>query len=253
MTEPELGPLIEQLRDFRLRSRAADGIVALGKKAVPALLDALEQEGHEGARWAIMSCLGELRSPRAVPALTACLEDANYQGVAHEALAKIAGRDLGPLPDEWLRWARQFAPGSDETTVAEIESLTSHKLVELAVEDSVATWREDEPDRFKISLPLGGGQVQEVSVVFGSTDHEAGEIVIVFSDCGAAHADYYEAALRRNLRMPYGAMALRDIGGQPYFVMFNTILRHGLSPIELRKSIFAIGERAARVHRQIRE
>jgi hypothetical protein len=253
MNEQEIQPLIEQLRDFRLRSRAASRLVALGRDAAPALLEALKEEGHEGARWAILNCLGEMGSPWAVPALARYLEDPNYQTVAHEALVRIAGRDLGPLPDEWLRWARQFAPGPDDPTVADLEALTNGKLVELAIGDSVATFREDEPNRFKVGLSLSGNRVQEVTVVFGSTDHEGAEIAIVYSNCGPANPEDYEAALRRNLHMPYGAIALRDIGGRPCFVMFNTILRHGLSPIELRKSIFAVGERAARVQSHFRE
>jgi hypothetical protein len=53
--------------------------------------------------------------------------------------------------------------------------------------------------------------------------------------------------------MPYGAVALRDREGEPRFVMFNSILRHGLSPVELRKSILAVGELADRFRRQLED
>lgn len=253
MSDEELQGLIGQLRDFRLRHGASDRIAAAGREAVPALLDALERETLEGAKWAMLNCLGELGSPQAVPALAACLADSDFRTVAHDALVKIAGRDLGPLPKDWLRWARQFAVGAEQHGAAETGEMSNRELVEVAVRESAASCREEEPGRFIVSLPVSGAQTQQVAIVFGQTDHEGAPIVIIFADCGEAQPEHYERALRRNLRMPYGAIALRDVGGKPYFVMFNTILRHALSPIELRKSIFAIGERAARIHRQIRE
>ncbi|NLW49426.1 MAG: HEAT repeat domain-containing protein [Candidatus Brocadiaceae bacterium] len=256
MSEQEIRSLIGQLRDFRLRSRAADRLVVLGREAVPHLIEALDREGQEGARWAILKCLGESRSPEAAQVLVRWLGDRNYHSVAHEALVRMAGRDLGPLPEEWLRWARRAAGGADAAPAADAadrDAAANRQLIEQAVEGTAATWREDEPDRFRVSVPLSGARSREVTVVFGSTDHEGCEIALVYCNCGEASADDYEAALRRNLRMPYGAIGLRDIGGRPCFVMFNTILRHGLSPVELRKSVFTIGERAAQIPGRIRD
>ncbi|MHC4789225.1 MAG: hypothetical protein ACYS8K_08515, partial [Planctomycetota bacterium] len=212
---------------------------------------------NEGARWAIVQCLGELHAEVAMPAVASLLEDDNYRTVAHEALLKIVGRDLGPLPGDWLRWAERHAleTGKSLATVMEggaEEQVSDERLIELALEGTVATYHEEAQNRYAVDLPLGGGQRQQVAVIFGAADHEGAEIVIVYSDCGEARSEHYELVLRRNLRMPYGAIALRDISGRPSFVMFNTILRHALSPVELRKSIFAVGERAHRVERQLR-
>jgi hypothetical protein len=248
----EIRGLIEALKDYRTRSAAAGRLVGMGREAVEPLLNALEHESHEGARWAIVNCLGELRSAQAVPALARCLSERDYQSVAHDALVKIVGRDLGPLPADWLRWAEQRALVTGHSLRSTLEpggapDVEDEKLVELALEGTVATWHEAEPGRYAVELPLAGGPPQKMSVVFGSTDHEGAPIAIVYSDCGPASPEDYEVALRRNLRMPYGAIALRDVGGQPCFVMFNTILRAALTPLELRKSILAIGERAHRV------
>ncbi|MHC5034161.1 MAG: HEAT repeat domain-containing protein [Planctomycetota bacterium] len=258
MSEERVRQLIGALRDFRTRSAAADQLISAGRTAVQPLLDALEQESHEGARWAMLNCLGELRAAKAVPTIAAYLEQADYQTVAHEALVKIVGKDLGPLPAEWLRWAERQAleTGKVLESVMDTEGpapLSNDRLVELALEGGVGTYRQVDQNRYGVDLPLAGGRMREVAVVFGGHDHEGGEIVIVYSECGAARPEHYETVLRRNLRMPYGAIALRDIGGKPCFVMFNTILRHALSPVELRKSIFAIGERADRVERQLHQ
>jgi hypothetical protein len=256
MDREQIHELVRQLRDFRTRSQAIDALAAAGTEAVGPLLTALEMESNEGARWAMIHCLGELGESRAVPVLASFLEQSDYQTVTREALSKIVGRDLGPLPGDWLRWAelRPLETGRHLETAYEAEAaepLTNRRLVELALEGSAASWREEDSDKFVVNLPLAGGRTQRVTLAFGATDQEGGEIVIIYSDCGEANPAHYEAVLRRNLRMPYGAVALRDVGEQSCFVMFNTILRHALSPIELRKSIFTIGERAHRVERQL--
>ncbi|MCK4375344.1 MAG: hypothetical protein KAX19_08445 [Candidatus Brocadiae bacterium] len=257
MSEQSIQDLIGQLASFRTRSAAADQLVAMGRDAVAPLLKALEQEGLQSAKWTVLNCLGDLGAEQAVPVIASHLERSDYGTVAHDALVKIVGRDLGPVPAEWLRWAERRAAevgrpaGAPAEAGAAYGALSNEKLMELALEGTCVRCSEEERDRFLVDLPLAGGRDQQVTVVFDSMDHEGAEIVIIYSDCGQARAEHYEGVLRRNLRMPYGAVALRDIEGKPCFVMFNTILRHALSPIELRKSILTVGERADRVERQL--
>ncbi|MFO8006880.1 MAG: YbjN domain-containing protein [Candidatus Brocadiia bacterium] len=246
MAEQSAQELIAQLRNFRTRSRAADRLVAMGQEAVGPLLEALDQEGQEGARWAILNCLGELAAEEAVPTIAQYLDDPDYQTVAHDALVKITGRDMGLVARDWLRSVGRQAPAA-----AEQGQLDDGRLVELALEDSGARLAEESDERYSVSLPVGPGHRRDVSVLFGLTDHEDSPIVVIYCDCGEAAPEHYETVLRRNLRMPYGAVSLRDVGGTPHFVMFNTILREGLSPAELRKSIFTVGERAQRVAEEI--
>lgn len=249
MDEQQVQQLLERLRNFRTRSEAADRLVALGRAAVEPLLGALESEGHAGARWVIISCLGEIGAGQAVPAIAPHLENTNYQTVAREALIKITGRDLGPMPDAYLRWAREH--GQETVAPPPKEEMPDDRLLRLALEGSRADVRREAEGRYAVELPLEERRWQKVWVVFGSKDHEGADVVIVFANCGPAEPDHYEAALRMNLKMPYGAVALRDIEGAPQFVMFNTILRAGLSPVELRKSICTIGERSDRVRQQL--
>ena len=173
--------------------------------------------------------------------------------MAHDALVKIAGQDLGPMAEEWLRWAeRHGAAGRGGGVAAEAE-LDDDRLIELALEGSAVGLRREAEGRYAVDFTFEGGRRQGVAVRFGSTDHEGAAVVIVYANCGEASPEHYEKALRLNLRMPYGAIALRDTGGVPCFVMFNTILRQGLSPIELHKSIFTVAERAARADQQLRK
>ncbi len=246
MAEETLQELIAQLRNFRTRSRAADRLLAMGQQAVGPLLEALEEESQEGARWAMLNCLGDLAAEEAVPTIARYLGEPDYQTVAHDALVKITGRDMGLVARDWLRLVGERAPGR-----AEQAQLSDRRLIELSLENSEARLAEESEQRYAVSLPVAPGRRRDVSVLFGLADREDSPIVVVYCDCGEAAPEHYETALRRNLRMPYGAVALRDVGDKPHFVMFNTILREGLSPTELRKSIFTVGERAERVAEDI--
>jgi len=256
MNEDRIQLLVGRLRGFKTRSAASEALIAAGRDALAPLLDALKREETEGVRWAILHCLGQIGAAEAVPAIASYLDQSSYQTVARDALVKIAGRDLGPLPAEWVSWAEGHAVEKGQQIEAATEtdagaSLSNGRLMELTLAEGGAAFREEEPGRYVVSVPLASGAARQVAVVFGGTDHQGSEIVIVFSHCGEARREYYETALRLNLRMPYGALALRDVGGKPYFVMFNKILRQALTPVELRKSIFTVGERADRVEREL--
>jgi hypothetical protein len=263
MSERGVQALIAELRDFRTRSTAAKSLAGLGQQALQPLLAALEEESQEGAKWAMINCLGQIGARQAVPALVRYLEESDYEQVAQDALTRIAGRDLGAAPADWLRWLEQEAPAPSEPAPAPApvqqppavqepaSELPDRQLLEQALEKTGATWREEAANRYLVDVPLPGGRRQQVTVVFGSKDQEGSDIVLAYSLCGKARPERYEAGLRYNLRMPYGALALRDIGGKPYFVMLNTILRKALTAIELRKTVVAIGERSDRARREL--
>lgn len=246
--------LIGQLRNFHLRSQATGRLAAMGSQAVAPLLEALGPEENEGARWAILNCLGQIGAPDAIPALAAQLEEEAFQTVAHDALVRIVGRDLGAVAGPWLRpeVAREAAAAQGAPAPVTAE-LPDGDLVAQAIGGSGATALQEAKGRYIVDVPVSGGRRRKVSVIFGQTDHEGSDVVIVFANCGKARPESYEAALRLNLKMPYGAVALRDVGGEPQFVMFNTILRAALTAAELHKSIFVIGERSDRVEGHLGE
>ncbi len=248
MSDDEIAALVEQLRSFRTRGSAARRLAEFGKAAVPALVAALEDDAFESARWTVLNCLGELDAEEAVPALAGFLSNPDYQVVAHDSLVRVTGQDFGLVAEGWLRWVRreQVSPPPKP------EDLPDDQLLELALEGVGATWRPQGENRYAVDYPVAGGRTREVVVVFGVTDHEGEPAVVVYCNCGEADPERYEAVLRSNLRVPYGAYALRDIGGKPHFVMFNTVLRQALSPVELRKSIAVVADRSDRMRDDIR-
>ena len=253
MNGEDVQTLVARLTDFRSRSEAIKALVAAGEEVVAPLIEALGAETQEGARWAILRCLGELRARSAVYQIAPLLDEPAYRIAAHRALVRIAGEDLGPTPQPWIRWAGAAgAPGERLEPEMHMTGLEDERLVALALKDSGASWHEERPGCLTVEIPLRkeAGD-QKVRVDLSRKDHEGSSIVIVYADCGPAAPEHYEQALRRNLRMPYGALAVRDSKSGPCFVMFNTLLRDALSPLELKKSIFAIAERAAKMRRDM--
>jgi hypothetical protein len=253
MSQNEIETLIAQLKDFRSRSGAIRELVAAGSEAVGPLLDALRTETQEGARWAILRCLGELKAREAVPAIVPLLEDAACRAAAQEALVRIAGQDLGARPQAWLDWAARVGGAGAVAPEMHMVGLSEERLIGLAIKGCAgAELRHKGSGLYTVQLQFKGGEKQEVSVNFNLKDHEGSPIVIVHTDCGRATPEHCEYALRRNFRMPYGALAIHDTDEGARFVMFNTLLLESLSPLELRKSALAIGQRAAHVKRELK-
>ena len=258
MSEPDFEQLVAGLRDFRARSESIRDLVAAGEAAIQPLTHALHSERQEGAQWAILRCLGALRARDAVTHIVPLLEDRRSRTAAHEALIRIVGQDLGPTGEPYLRWLQGAGGVAEDKPGATVllRRMTGHtddRLMFLALRGAGAEYESPGGGRYVVEVPVGKGRKQTTSVSLSAKDHEGSPIAVVYADCGPADPEHYEDALKRNFKMPYGAMALRDTSKGPYFVMFNTLLRESLSPLELNKSIFTIAERASRVMRDLEE
>jgi hypothetical protein len=258
MEKQKIRELIERLADFRTRSEAMERLVQAGKDAVEPLTDALHRDIQEGAKWAVLRCLGEMQAEDAVEHIAPYLEDRHYKSVAHESLISIVGEDLGPAPYPWLRWKQQGGSTGGESRVFDPEmhmtGLPDERLMELALRRFGARWTAQSEGIYSVEVPVEGTEdATPLTVNLDQQDHEGSQIVIIYTDCGEARKGDYEYALHRNLRMPYGALAVRDSSNGPRFVMFNTLLREDMSPLELSKSAMAVAERAARVRRDLEE
>ena len=133
-------------------------------------------------------------------------------------------------------------PGSGEFDVAECVKRTAEFLgVEPA--GSGATYQ------FRLSLPEG--RRQKVAVYFEKQDNDGQKLVVVYSECGPASPSLYATVLRKNLSIPAGAFAIRDIDGAPNFVMVDTMLAELVTPRLLAKRIENIAARADGVEKSL--
>jgi HEAT repeat protein len=85
-------------QDDGVRVKARHSLVALGKTAVPPLVEALKNKNYL-RRWEAAKALGEIGDPEAAPALVDALEDEEFdvRWLAGEGLIKMNINGLKPL------------------------------------------------------------------------------------------------------------------------------------------------------------
>ncbi|MCH2211809.1 MAG: serine/threonine protein kinase [Fuerstiella sp.] len=102
--------------------------------------------------------------------------------------------------------------------------------------------------RFEIRIQLPGGRGQ--SVFLENSDHPAGHrLLLIYSVCCPAEAEFYEQALRLNAKVLHGGLAIREVEGLPYFVMVDTYPRATVDGEEIRRSVVEVGLQADRIER----
>lgn len=245
MRSQEINQLIGALDDDRRRARATQALVQIGPEAVRALKGGL-RDPREGIRVGAAECLAQIQTQEALAALVDALDNPECHLVAHAALMALAGHDAGHEAAEWREWlaARESAPtpperdpGDDQLVLQAIQGLEA---------DAARTkhgWR--------INLHLAEGRHQVVRLRFGKTDAEGAPMVVVYSVCGPVEADRYEWALKKNMAMPYAALAVHDVDGVASFVVVNSLLHADVSPEGLRKTLTTIAQRADDVERAL--
>jgi hypothetical protein len=89
----------------RARENVRQRLVAIGKPAVPALIEALKQR-DKLIRWEAAKTLGEIRDPKAAPALVKGLRDRVFEirWLAAEGLIAIGHEALVPLLNELIKY-----------------------------------------------------------------------------------------------------------------------------------------------------
>jgi serine/threonine-protein kinase len=104
-------------------------------------------------------------------------------------------------------------------------------------------WTRDGSDRFVVCLTLRGNRTQTVYIE--NSEHKAGDrLLLIYSVCCKATPNFYEEALRLNGIVHHGGISIRDIDGQPCFVMVDTYPRGTVSGEEIRRSVIEMGCRA---------
>ena len=237
--------LVEMLRSFRTRKEAMDRLVEHGEAAVAPLIEALDSR-HEGVRWAAARCLGEIGSREAAPRLIELLDTPQDAEAARGALTRIVGADLGGAPGPW----RDALQGRAPETARPEQTVEDESLFAEATRGLQATVTTVGGTRFA-ELLLASGRRQRVRVVMNAADSEKSPIVIVYTECAPADPKLYEFALRTNLSLPYGALALREVDGHDRLVLFNSLSRDGLLPQALRKTIVSVAEKGDEIERRL--
>ena len=105
-------------------------------------------------------------------------------------------------------------------------------------------------DHFRILFKLPNNRLQEVYLEVGPNRHNE-RLLTVFSVCCPAEPRHYEFALRLNAEMTYGGLSIREVNGQPMFVMTRTFPRGHVQPEAIRSALVDIARRSDWVEQQL--
>jgi hypothetical protein len=118
-----------------------------------------------------------------------------------------------------------------------------------ALHGTGAVW-EATPFGYEVELPLRGRK-QRVRVIYENPDPDGDRMILVQTSCGPAQEQNFRWALRLNLKLAYGHLAIRRVENEEQFVFCQTLLEHTTQAEELRKAILAAGDRGDWIEKQI--
>jgi len=235
-----------QLADFRTRKEAITAAVEMGGETVDVAIELLEDR-KESVRWSAYRILTELGDPRAVGALIARLEKGKSKSEAANALATITGQNFGDDVAAWREWAGQTHPEA----ARKHKALSNEELIQAGTQGLNASVETRKNDRYQVTIRLPDGRSQRIYVVFSAKDSEGKPFVWLYTPCCKADPAKYEWALKKNLRLPYGAIGIAKIDGENYFVMSNTHLRATVDAEDIAKSLLALATHGDAVEKML--
>jgi len=242
--------LIEELKNFRTRSRAKRELVSIGDEAVDDLIALLKQKSPN-TTWITIKILAQIGNPEAVEPLLELLSSNVEKSAVVDALGRITGEKFGDNVELWQNWLKSGQQEKEQAAPAafkEEEFLSEDDIIERATQGTKISKYFTE-DAYTLEVPLKGNRTQKVKVLFGAKDFEGEEIVTVYTECGPSNSRLMQWALEKNLTMRYGAFALRKVRNEYILVMVNTLLRRDINIQELKKTVLNLAGKADAVER----
>jgi hypothetical protein len=232
--------LIGQLRNFRTRPAAKRALVGKGAEAVGPLIEAI-RTGHSSVRYPAISALGELKADDAVPDLIEALDDSNLNSAAADALRSITGEDFGHAADQWRKWQAGEGGGAAGSGGSGDGALGDADLVNKAVYGTDVS-AEQKGSTYVLRVALADRH-QDVTINMKAKDSAGLPLVVAYTRCGPADEKHYDWALRQNVKMSAGAIAVVDIEDHPNFVVVDVMARSVVTPQLLINSVGRIAKK----------
>jgi serine/threonine-protein kinase len=163
-----------------------------------------------------------------------------------ESVASILMRCLAKRPNDRYESAEELA---EDLQTAIYHLRDTESLVYESVE-GLDCFVQGARDTFRILFPLPNDRLQEVYVEV-SEGRKGERLLSVFSVCGPADPNHFEFALKMNEKLTYGSLSIRDLNGQPMFVMTRTFLRDHVCAADIRAALLEIARRGDHVEQQL--
>jgi serine/threonine-protein kinase len=159
-----------------------------------------------------------------------------------DAVISVIDRCLAKRPDQRYASASELA---DDLQRIIFQIRDTESLVYESVE-GIDCFVQGARDNYRIVFRLPGDRLQEVYLEVSHT--AAGErLLSVFSVCAPADPKHFEFALRLNEQLTYGSLSVRNVNGQPMFVMNRTFSRDHVCAADVRAAMREIARRSDRV------
>jgi serine/threonine-protein kinase len=163
-----------------------------------------------------------------------------------EVVSKILGRSLAKQPKDRYESADELA---DDLKAAVLHLRDTEGLVRESVE-GLSCFVQGGRDHFCILFQLPSERLQEVYLEV-TRSPQGDRLLSIFSVCGPADPRHFEYALKLNAKLTYGSLSIRNVNGQPMFVMTRTYPRDHVNAAEIRAALLEIARRGDRVEEQL--
>lgn len=105
-------------------------------------------------------------------------------------------------------------------------------------------------ERYRVIFSVPGDRIQEVYIEV-TRGRKNEHLLSIYSVCAPADPKHYEYALKLNAELTHGSLSIREVNGEPMFVMTRTFSRSHVSAAEVRAAVQEIARRGDRVEQQL--
>lgn len=233
---------------YNIKTRAAmmDALIEKGGTVATTIVPLL-QDRDEGIRWAVIRILAEIGDEGVIPPLLALLDQSRNVSEVIRALQAITGQDLGDKAIAWREWMVQKQTGNGSIPAG---FLSDKDLVVAAIKDLPVTMSGDGQE-YAVGVSLPNQRTQNIRIDFSGRDADGQPVVQLTTPCGPAVPEQYEAVLKLNLSIPYGAIGLALLDDTLCFALVHTHLRATAHPEDLAKSIMCLAHHGDSLERKL--
>ncbi len=234
------------LRNFETRARMIEAAIDEGEGCIETVLPLLHDRS-EAVRWSAIRILTEIGDERAIGPLVGVLERGKNETDTLNALCTISGEDFGTDIKAWRQWLLE----DPELRATATDGILSDESLLAAAVEGLPVTVTGSGQEYALNVTLPEDRSQQVWVDFSKTDNDDQAIVQLCTPCGDADTVRYEWALKLNMSIPYGAIAVAELDGKRCFAMVDSYLRATCDPEDLAKSLMSLAEQGDAIEKAL--